>query len=291
MTMPQADAAPLQQAPILVVTRFSFLGSSGWKSDASRDPELLFTRDRLELRLRLFRAVTLPSLAAQTDPGFHHLVLTSDRLPDWALAALTEACLQAYGDAARFSILASRPTLARNPLRTFMEQHFPGQVVVQVVLDDDDGLASDYMSDLRHQLAALEADKPGLGEESPYFISYPLGYGLVLRGDPSGGGAAGLYLHRYPFINAGLVLIGAGSGKNILGIDHRAAPRRFGAKVVPGKPMFLRSLHDFNDSRVVPGERWSQVADWEAEPGLRSRFSCLFAEDAPWGRPGMEDQI
>lgn len=285
--MAQADTAPLPQAPVLVVTRFSFLGSSGWKSDASRDPQLLFTRDRLDLRLRLFRAVTLPSLAAQTDPGFHHLVLTSDQLPDWALSALTEACLQAYGDAARFSILASRPTLARGPLRSFMERTYPGQVVVQVVLDDDDGLAADYMADLRRQLAALDADKPGLGREAPYFISYPLGYGLVLRGDPSGGAA--LYLHRYPFINAGLVLIGMPSGKNILGIDHRAAPRRFGAKMVPGKPMFLRSLHDFNDSRVEPGERWTQVPDWEAEPGLRDRFACLFAEDAPWGRPATKD--
>lgn len=274
--MPQTETAPLQQAPILVVTRFSFLGSSGWKSDASRDPQLLFTRDRLELRLRLFRAVTLPSLAAQTDPGFHHLVLTSNQLPDWTLSALTEACLLAYGDAARFTVLASRPALARSPLRNFMERRYPGQVVVQVVLDDDDGLAGDYMADLRRQLAELDAERPGLGREAPYFISYPFGYGLVLRGDPSGGAA--LYLHRYPFINAGLAMIGTPSGKNILGIDHLAAPRRFGAKMVPGKPMFLRSLHDFNDSRVEPGARWSQVADWETEPGLRARFACLFTE-------------
>ena len=56
----------LDAAPIVIVTRFSFLGESGWKSDASRSAEMLFEADRLNRRLELFCTITLPSLAAQT---------------------------------------------------------------------------------------------------------------------------------------------------------------------------------------------------------------------------------
>ncbi|WP_177172598.1 glycosyltransferase [Paracoccus alkenifer] len=45
---------PLRDIPVVIVTRFSFFGKSGWKSDASRDRELLFQPQRLEQRLRLF---------------------------------------------------------------------------------------------------------------------------------------------------------------------------------------------------------------------------------------------
>lgn len=76
------ELAPLP--PLLFITRFSFFGKSGWKSNTSEDKELLFKEDRLEQRMYLFENVTLPSLIAQTDSEFHHLVLSSSELPDLA---------------------------------------------------------------------------------------------------------------------------------------------------------------------------------------------------------------
>jgi hypothetical protein len=273
----------LAHFPILVATRFSFLGQSGWKSDVSRDAALLFHPDRLRQRLALFAAINLPSLAGQGDAGFHHVILTASDLPDWAMADLAAACLAAYGDPARFTILARPPAPARRPLRQFLTERHAGTPVVQVVLDDDDGLANDFVATLREDLAETGAQRPDLQDNLPFFLSYPVGYGLSLR--TASDAPAALYLHRYPYINAGLTLIGTPGGKNIFAIDHLAAPRKYGCRLLRSRAMFLRGLHDFNDSRVAPGERWQQVADWRAEPGLAQRFPCLFAPDAPWTIP------
>lgn len=89
------DRPRLAGAPLVVVTRSSFLGRSGWKSDAARDAALLFGPERLRLRTELFRTITLPSLVAQTDRDLTHVILTSGQLPHWAMAELNEACATA----------------------------------------------------------------------------------------------------------------------------------------------------------------------------------------------------
>jgi hypothetical protein len=96
-----------------------------------------------------------------------------------------------------------------------------------------------------------------VGAPLPFFLSWPRGYGCVFRdlARPE------LYEHSYRFINLGLTLIGRPMDKNILAIDHLKAPRRFGANVFSDKPMFVRGLHDHNDSRplktrLAAGEGW-----------------------------------
>lgn len=280
----EGDSSTVRQridaAPIVIVTRFSFLGESGWKSDASRSADLLFEADRLNRRLELFCAITLPSLVAQTDQGFHHFVLTSTQLPDWAMAALRDACLGAFGDTSRFTILAAKPGPARRALRVFMERQYGQQTVVQVVLDDDDGLAANFVADLRAELTLLDDDPPADLDPLPYFISFANGYGLSLRADASEDPA--VYRHRYPFINLGLTLIGTASGKNILAIAHKRSHSRFGGKLIEGAPMFIRSVHDVNDSRVSPGRNWHEIENWHEDEALRQQFPGLFAEGAPW---------
>jgi hypothetical protein len=275
-------AAAVEHAPILVATRFSFVGQSGWQGEASRDTRILFQPDRLWRRLDLFSTVTLPSLAAQTDPGFHHLILTSDQLPDWAMEELGDACLLAYGEKSRFSILAEPPGTARRPLRLFMQRTFAVPVVVQVVLDDDDGLATDFIAELRRQLAAYAAATPDLAGSLPHFISYPEGYGFVLNEDQGRVVRAEMHRHSYPYVNAGLSLVGTPAGKNIFAVDHLAAPRKYGADLVAGQPMFLRTVHDLNDSQIAPAEDWLAFPGWRQDQSLRERFPWLFAPEASW---------
>lgn len=279
-TDPPAPAmVSVDELPILVVTRFSFLGQSGWKSEASRDGALLFDPARLEQRLLLFEKINLASLAAQDEQGFHHYILTSDQLPSWARSRLEAICLQAYGTPERFTIDAREPGRARKHLRRFMTRFAPGPSLVQVVLDDDDGLAASYMATLRRTLREMQADDPSLLDNLPKYVSFPTGYALSLRND---GGNAALYLHHYPYINLGLAQIDSTGGKNILAIHHQDAPKRFGCRVVGGQPMFLRAVHDFNDSRVAPHRKWQEVSDWSQDAEVRSRFPALFDADAPW---------
>lgn len=265
-----AIAPPLNQLPVVVITRFSFLGSSGWKSAASRDEALLFAPERLARRLALFSAITLPSLAGQTDAGFQHLVLTSDRLPPSTLQALESACLQAYGGPGRHVILARPPSPARRPLRQYLGALHPGQTVVQVVLDDDDGLGLDFIARLRRDLEETPEIAPDITRELPFFLSYPKGYGLDFSQD-----GPRLYTHSYPYINLGLTMVNAASGKNVLAINHKEAPRKFGGRLIRRRRMFVRAVHGFNDSRVQPSGRWTPVEDWDADPDIRDRFPYL----------------
>ncbi|MFE3837253.1 glycosyltransferase [Pseudogemmobacter sonorensis] len=286
------DPAALLAAPILFVTRFSFVGLSGWQSDASRDAEKLFARERLLQRLELFSTIALPSLAAQTDRDFHHLILTSDQLPAWAMEELTDSCVMCYGDSRQFTIRAEPPGTTRRALRHYMQRVYRDPVVVQVVLDDDDGLACDYVADLRRQIATLAAppqppeEAARAGVALPYFLSFPEGYGFSITEHAADGlrerQEASLYSHRYPFINCGLAMLGTPDGKNIFAIDHRAAPRKYGARLFPGKAMFLRSIHEFNDSRVAVTEKWQPLESWREAEDIRTRFPWLLAREALW---------
>jgi hypothetical protein len=267
---------------MVVVTRFSFLGASGWQGDASRDAELLFQPDRLRVRLELFRCVTLPSLVAQTDRNFRHMVLTSAKLPSWAMVELKAACATAYGDPDRYAIVAAQPGPARKVLRQFMERTYSEPIVAQMVLDDDDGLACDFVAAVREKLADLDATVPNGVDAPSAYVSFAEGYGLVLDLNDGGETEARLYQHRYPFINLGLTLVGARSAKNVLGISHRKDPEKTGAQSVTGKRMFVRSLHGTNDSRVAPTQRWKPVPDWRKDPDIRARFPWLLDDGAFW---------
>ncbi len=247
----------LDATPAVIVTRFSFLGHSGWKIPAENREAILFDPARLNSRLRLFERITLASLRAQTDQRFHHYVLTSDRLPDWAMQRLHEITAAAY-PADRFAISASPPGNARKYLRNFMAGGSFGENVVQIVLDDDDGLASDFMATVGDLLAGAAAENRLAADKLPFFLSFSRGIGLVFS---DVGAKPQAYMHRYPYINLGLTMVGPAQGMNILAIDHLHTPKRAGCVPEGGRQMFVRSVHGFNDSRVALTERWKPLPD------------------------------
>lgn len=286
MNEPVPDVAPwLAKVPLVVVTRFSFVGKSGWKSDASRDAELLFSPDRLRLRLSLFRSITLPSLACQSQQDFTHLILTSSLLPDWAMADLHAACTAAYGRDDRFTILADPPGKAALSLRRHLIERFARPAVAQAVLDDDDGLATDFVAEMRRHLAKLEASNTGPSQKLPAFVSFANGYGFEVGPSDDGTWAAELYQHSYPFINCGLTLVGPPvDGKNILGISHRKTPLLHDVALVRVKRMFMRSVHGMNDSHVARTDRWQLVDPWRENRDIRTRFPWMLDPEAFWNR-------
>ena len=268
---------------MVVVTRFSFLGKSGWKSDTSRDAALLFSPDRLRLRLGLFRSITLPSLVAQTRQDFTHLILTSSLMPDWAMADLQQACSAAYGRDDRFTILADPPGKAALSLRRHLIATFPGPAVAQAVLDDDDGLATDFVAETRRHLAKLEAANADPSQKLPAFVSFANGYGFEVDSASDGTWRTGLYRHSYPYINCGMTLVGPpGDGKNILGISHRKTPLLHDVALVRVKRMFMRSVHGMNDSHVARTARWQPVDPWREDADIRARFPWMLDPGAFW---------
>lgn len=256
---------------IVVCTRFSYFGRSGWQSDFSQDKALLFAPERLTARLATFQSITLPSLVAQTRQAFHHFVLTSDALPDWAMERLQAALRGAYGDESRYTISAKPVAGAKKYLSEFLVRRFGTDIAAQVVLDDDDGLAAVFMEDLAPRLDAIAAAEAEGRLSLPYFVSYPYGYALDMRGD----GTAELYRHSYDFINLGLTMVARPQDRNIFAVDHLSAPRRYGVELVERKQMFVRSMHGFNDSRVDVTHRWVREEDWHRQEDILSALPCL----------------
>lgn len=56
--------------------------------------------------------------------------------------------------------------------------------------------------------------------------------------------------------------------------------RRFGALLVKEKPMFIRSVHGFNDSRVAASARWRKIDDWPTDAQIATRFPFLLQVSA-----------
>jgi len=231
---------------ILIQTRFSFFGKSGWRSKASADPEKLFNPERLDQRLELFEKIALASLRAQTDPDFRLLILSSNMMPEAYQQKLTELCHRMLGEE-RVKIMFQKPHHAGTVFRKYVNRTYdPETYLAQVVLDDDDGLSHDFIAICRNEcLLAKNTFHDGTGE---LFLSFPTGYSLMLRkGKPD------LIPRSTPFTNLGLTLLSKASSRvNPYSKAHRKLGERFETRVIGTmRPFYLRSVHTSNDSRAM----------------------------------------
>jgi hypothetical protein len=259
----------LANQEIVVATRFSFLGRSGWQGAASKDRDLLFSRERLLLRLSFFQSIALPSLAAQCDRNFHLYVLTSRFLPLWAKEALRDSCLEFLPES-RFTIEAKRPGIAASHYRKFLRVRYGTSRTLQIVLDDDDGIATDFLSKLRVDMGTLE---PPESIEAVRFVSNAHGYGLDVRELETS--RIELFPLHSAFINLGLAVSAEAGGVNIFGIAHQRTPRLYPHIVKSNKRMWTRTIHVKNDSRARIQENWAPVHDWRRRQNIAERFPWL----------------
>lgn len=202
----------------------------------------------------MFEAITVPSLREQTDQNFHHVILTSSLLPDWAAERLA-AIAAREREAHQVTVLAQPPAPAKKHLRNFLRDEAACEHVVHANLDDDDALAVGYVADFRRRVAMVEEEAVGGLDERPRLVSYPRGYCLTF----DAGAPSRFYKFGYPFTSAGLAMIAPARGRNIFAISHRAAGRRYGGMLVRDGRMFLRTLHENNDSRFAPTAKWKEI--------------------------------
>jgi hypothetical protein len=254
---------------VLIAMRFSYFGNSGWKSEFSKNPGLLFDEDRLKMRLALLETLPLPSLVAQTDQNFHLMVLCSETMPDWALDTLAEICGELL-PAGRFTIAPRPYGFAHRHLTLFMADRYGPGLGIHAVLDDDDALAIDFVATLREVLGGLP---PMEVEDDMRFVSFPNGYGLTIEDGEVPDYR--LYLHRYPYINLGLSMVAATGGKNLFSIRHRKTPAEYNCRLYRRKTMFIRSVNPVNDSRVEVSDKWEPVLNWRTHKDVRNRFPFL----------------
>lgn len=266
---PEDWATHVAQTEIVVAMRFSYWGKSGWQSASSKDRDLLFETERLLLRLSLLQSVALPSLAAQTDQHFHLHVLTSWGLPAWAKTALREALEEALTPD-QFTVDPRRWSLAASQYRNYLNEKHGNSRTLQVVLDDDDGLSTDFLASLRGEMAQMA---PPESISAVRFLSHSQGFGLDVTDLESS--AIELYPLRSRFINLGLALSSQAGGINIYGIAHQRTPLLHPNLVRKERPMWVRTIHERNDSRAKVRNGWTPVPSWRENADIAARFPWL----------------
>ena len=251
----------------LILMRYSYFGLSGWQSGASRDLDRLLSSERLAKRINLLENIALRSLADQTDEDFKLVVLSSRAMPKWRQRQLTSLCKDMLGDD-RADVIFRRQGSAHAKFKNHIHENYgDAPLTCQVVLDDDDALASDFVEKLKPEAEA--AIQNVSGRHAHTFMSFPEGVSLKLGQD-----GAQLFERDVPFTNLGLSLVAPTQAKfTVYGLAHKKVTRRHPTRVIyRQEPSYIRTVHDTNDSRAQHGDSAIPTADL---PVMIARFPCL----------------
>lgn len=232
--------------PIIGVCRFSMLGRGDWKAYRNQPDDALeriyeekaaelFEPARIEARLATFQNLTLRSLVNQSDPSFHLLVISSDRMPRKYQDELARICAEAPQVILRFV----PPMHVSDAMREIIaEAGINIADAMQFRLDDDDCVARDYIRRLRRHAA-------GLWRNANFGVSFPSIFYCVLDGPTEG-----IYHWSSPFFSAGACIRHA--TRTIFDYGHYQIPSRLVAITDPHFPNIVTHRGDNDTPRHAP---------------------------------------
>jgi len=261
------------RAQVVIVIRFSYVAEAGFKLSAQGLDSVratLYAPDRLERRFRLFEALTVPSLIAQSDQEFSVVVLIGDDFPQVARARL-EALLAPLYDA---RIVALPPQNNYKSTRAAIEACLRPETshVISVRLDDDDAVG-------RSVVAAQKALGPtlaGLGpERAPAVICF--NNGIFLEVAAEGNQLYGV-VEKLP-LGIGMAMIApVGARPTIFSTDHRRVHTRWNCYTEALTPSFIRTVHRDNDSAALLSGVRNDYSAAELDALLAAHFPFTRAE-------------
>lgn len=271
---------------IIGICRFSYLGRGDWgaylgtipgsaEEQAARQvmSEKLYLAARMEFRFQTFEALTLPSIAAQSDADFIFLVVTSPEMPKQWLKRLKHICAtvpqaRVLVSDARDIGAALAPTLAAltgNGKRR----------LVQFRLDDDDCIATGYIEHLRRAARAMR-DYPS--------FSFSLPKALLVTNYTEIGPRR--YEMIKPFHSAGAAVRGQRADQSIFSFGHYGLAKRFVAVTdyLPyGSLQIKSSGHDSQQITVTPSSGISAMTE--------NDFANILARDFAFINSGDLDRL
>ena len=228
---------------ILGLCRFSYPALGGFQVGHETIEDriaYLYEPARLEERFRLFEAVALPCLMAQTDPDFEMIVLVGDSLPKQHMARL-KALLSPLPHA---RIIVEPPRPHREVMKEILNKARLSRYepCVQFRFDDDDAIAVDFIAKLRK---AVDDAAPLLVQHKSVALDWNKGYVAEFGAD----GIEATPSYR-PFYTAALAMfVNARCPLTIMNFAHDKLPRFMPALSFPDQAMYVRGHNGFNDSR------------------------------------------
>ncbi|MGB0855090.1 MAG: glycosyltransferase [Pikeienuella sp.] len=204
----------------------------------------LFEAERLQKRIAIWEAVTLPSLAAQTDPDFKLLLVTSSLLPPWALDRI-EGLLARQPYPSLVLTLGPDESFTKSVRRGVRSLVEPTHGRVGTFrLDDADALAADWVSRFRTAVEAGQKTVPApeiYGFENSWFLSAGQGQGQGVR----------LHAATRRLIACGLARVSPRAPLRTVHsttLSHNKLDDLLATKHCGGAPAWIVTAHELNDS-------------------------------------------
>lgn len=228
----------------ILLCRFSYPAEGGFQVDheTSQDRRaFLYDPRRMEQRFALFENLCLPGLRAQTDPDFTLVVLTGSCLPDTYRKRLDRA----LSDVPQAHVVSRDPGPHRQVCQSVFNaaRKHVNTPCLQVRHDDDDALAVDFVARLRK----AAADCAALLREHP-LVGFDWNRGFAVRRSRSNPFEIAETVAPYIGLAQALAVQG-GVRKTVMNFAHSRINRFMPTVTFTDQPMFLRGIHDTNDSR------------------------------------------
>lgn len=247
---------------IVGLVRFSYPALTGFirqDEDIGRQAAMLHSRDRLETRFRLFEALALPSLKAQSDSDFETIFLVGSDFPDWAKDRLQ----------AGIANLPGARIVALEPM-----QHYPATQrafgllpddgcshLTSFRLDDDDAMDIQHIARLRRMTESL---LPVVDRAKAFCVGHNRGLFLTLTDAQ----AEWLDVTEKLPLGVGLAMCApVETRENIFRRNHRLLSMYYTTLTEADTPAFIRTVHAGNDSegkttgpeRAIAADRLARV--------------------------------
>jgi len=252
---------------VIGLCRFSYPAIGGFKRmhDTVEEREAyLYAPDRMELRFRHFETLTLPSIAAQKDKRFTFLVVTGERMPKPYWDRLNDICRPVP----EIKVVTAPPTKHRTAMQKVIQTEIGDKdtETLQFRLDDDDAVGTNFIRAIRRtaRLASkLRAEWKNL------VIEYSRGYSVKLT-------SSGILAQdiQGQFLACGLaVLFRPGDPQTVMNFAHHKLHHAMPTIIDPTTPMYLRAVHDDNDSRARGKDTALKPLTEEDRAFFKARFN------------------
>lgn len=228
---------------VIGLCRFSYpaLGGFQIKHDSAEERSaFLYQAKRMEDRFRHFEAITLPSIAAQSEKDFTFVIVIGDNLPDTYQERLFDLC----APVPQILIQAHAPGDHRETMQKAINtvRKKSDAPCLQFRHDDDDAIGIEFVETFKR--AAMDC-RPFL--ERNKFVAFDFPKGFIIRPSSKGILAEETF---HPFWGVALgVSIAPHIRKTIMNFSHGRMSRFMPSLSIDNPPMYLRGHNDFNDSR------------------------------------------
>ena len=254
--------------------RFSYLTEGGFAiSELGEDiaRKTIYDPDRLLRRFALFENLTLRSLKLQTNPAFHMGVLIGDDFPHDAAHHLATL----LADVPQARIIRLPRMVHYRAMRIAFEKMGDDPEATHTAslrLDDDDAIHKDWMAHIAALAPALGAAR---GYDAPLVIAANRGFYFDLNNPQN---PVSEWFEKQP-ISVGTALITPRSAhENIYLRNHRKLSEFYDCFSSVTQPMFLRSVHQDNDSHALSSGHQGKMRGPEIEEKLRAGFGLSFED-------------